>query len=76
MKLEKREVTLNEFDSLQDAFYFERALLSQYVCCLQQAQRKETRAQLLKLITEIGEDIFFLCDLLGGSAIENRSSDE
>ena len=74
MKLEKREVTLNEYDSLQDALYFEKALLSRYLCCLEQAVRKETRAEMLKAIEQIGRNIFFLCDLMSSSAIENMGS--
>lgn len=71
MKLEKREITLNEFDSLKDAFYIEKTLLAEYVHALPQAERKETRSELLALIKEVGEDIFFLRDLLEGSAIVN-----
>ena len=71
MKLEKREVTLNEYDSLQDALSFEKTLLLQYICCLEKAFKKETRAEMLTAMERTSENIFFLCDLLRGSAIHN-----
>ena len=39
MKLEKREISLNEYDSLQDAFFMQKALLYQYVLVWQKARR-------------------------------------
>lgn len=71
MKLEKREITLNEFDSLKDAFYAEKMLIAEYVHALAKAERKETQGELLRLIKEIGEDMLFVRDLMRGSAIEN-----
>ncbi len=71
MKLEKREITLNEFDSLKDAFYAEKMLMVEYVHALAKAERKETQGELLRLIKEIGEDMLFVRDLMSGSAIEN-----
>ena len=72
MKLEKREITLNEFDSLKDAFYMEKTLLAEYVHALSKAERKETRGELLSLMKEVGEDMLFIRDLMRGSAIENE----
>ena len=43
MKLEKREITLNEFDSLKETFYMEKMLVNEYLECLTKAARKETR---------------------------------
>ena len=71
MKLEKREITLNEFDSLKDAFYAEKILMMEYIHALSKAERKETQGQLLRHIKEIGEDMLFVRDLMRGSAIEN-----
>ncbi len=71
MKLEKREITLNEFDSLKDAFYAEKMLIVEYVHALEKAERKETQGELLRLMQEIGEDMLFVRDLMRGSAIEN-----
>ena len=71
MKLEKREITLNEFDSLKDAFYAEKMLIVEYVHALTKAERKETQGELLRLMQEIGEDMLFVRDLMRGSAIEN-----
>ena len=64
MKLEKREITLNEKDSLKDVFYTEKNLLlsdCQYLCM---AERNQTREELLALIKETGEDMLFTRDLL------------
>lgn len=71
MKLEKREITLNEYDSLQDVFYAEKLLLGEYVQALEYAERKETKNELIKLVCEICEDVLFACDLMRGSAIQN-----
>jgi hypothetical protein len=68
MKLEKREITLNEYDSLKDAYYREKILLNEYVCGLSAMERKETREEILLLIRETAEEIFLLQDLLQKSA--------
>lgn len=70
MKLEKREITLNEYDSIRDAFYMEKLLLNEYACLLNKAIRKETRGELLRLMKEVGEDMFFLCDLMKESVAD------
>ena len=72
MKLEKREITLNEFDSLKDAFYTEKTLMGEYIQALSKAARKETRNQLTELICEVTQDMLFIRDLMRGSAIENQ----
>ena len=64
MKLEKREITLNEYDSLQDTYYREKTLLEEYTATLLQAQRKEVKDTILHLICETAEEIFLLQDLL------------
>ena len=64
MKLEKREITLNESDSLKDALYMQKILLNEYVFYLPKATRKETRGELLRLIKEVAEDMFFAADLV------------
>ncbi|MBQ7368196.1 MAG: hypothetical protein IJW60_00615 [Clostridia bacterium] len=71
MKLEKREITLNEFDSLKDVFYAERLLLLEYTRALEKVERKETKNELIKLVCEVGGDLLFARDLMRGSAIEN-----
>ncbi len=71
MRLEKREITLNEYDSLKDMFFMEKTLLNEYNFFLAAAQRKETRSELLRLVKEVGEDMAFVKDLMSGSAIEN-----
>lgn len=72
MKLEKREISLNEVDSLRDACLIEKTLLHAYVDAMEKAQRKETRKQLVKLLEETGEDLYFVCDLLNSKLEENN----
>ena len=64
MRLEKREITLNEKDSLQDAYMMQKTLLLTYLLAMDKASRKETRKLLLSLLNETGEDLFFVKDLL------------
>ena len=63
MKLEKREITLNESDSLKEALYLEKLLLGEYVETLFKTERKDVRAELLRLMQETGEDMCLLLDL-------------
>ncbi len=72
MKLEKREVTLNEYDSLKDVFYLEKLLLGAYGQALEKSVRKEVKGELLRLSKETGEELCFVLDLMNGSAIENE----
>ena len=67
MKLEKREITLNEYDSLKDSFFMQKTLLNEYAHALPKANRKETRGELLRLMKECAEDMFFLIDLMQAS---------
>ena len=64
MKLEKREITLNEFDSLKDAYYIQKNLLEEYVDALPHTQRRQTRNRLMDLIKESAADLLYLCDLI------------
>ena len=64
MKLEKREITLNEKDSIRDILLLERSLMERYVDALVQVERKEERERLLTLVKETAEEIFGLNDLL------------
>ena len=63
MKLEKREITLNEQDSLQDICRMEESLLHDYVSLLSHIQRKQTRELLLTHIREVAEDLYTVTDL-------------
>ena len=56
MKLEKREITLNEKDSLQDARYMQKGLLSAYLQGLEQVERKEVRQYIQQRITELQKE--------------------
>ena len=72
MKLEKREITLNEYDSLEETYYFQKTLLKEYAELLCHVSRKETRGAVLRLMTETGEDLSLVADLMQGSLIENQ----
>ena len=67
MKLEKREITLNEADTLEEACFMEEALLHAYVDVLRCQTQKQTRTALLNHIREIAEDVYQLADLLSDS---------
>ena len=71
MKLEKREITLNEQDSLRDILFLEKTLLCEYAESLGKAYRKEVRETLLDLIKENAEDFFLISDLLQKLEEEN-----
>ena len=65
MKASKREITLNEVDSLWDMLTMEKAILAQYCAAISSAERKETRTELVGAFSSVAEEIFLLCDLLG-----------
>lgn len=56
MKLEKREITLNEKDSLQDACYIQKGLLTAYTQGLEGIERKEIRQYIQQRIAEIQKE--------------------
>ncbi len=56
MKLEKREITLNEKDSLKDIYYLETLLLSEYGD-KQDGFRKETENVFERLKKETEEEL-------------------
>ena len=64
MKLEKREITLNERDSIKDAYYMQKVLLNEYICSLEKVEKKQTRNELARLIMENIEALYLLRDLL------------
>lgn len=64
MKLEKREITLNEQDSLRDLLLLEKSLLSEYVAGVVTLRRKELRECVLDLIQETAREVFLARDLL------------
>ena len=57
MKLEKREITLNETDSLKDVYYLEKTLLREYSARLALAKCQETKHELSALIEQVTEDM-------------------
>ena len=64
MKLEKREVTLNEKDTLRDMRFFEENLALEYRRAAAFAEEKETKAVLLRHAEELREKIERLEELL------------
>ncbi len=56
MKLQKREITLNEKDSMQDLFYLERTIEEWYAKAEGKAFRKETENELKKMLAQAKED--------------------
>lgn len=64
MKLEKREITLNERDSLRDALQSERALLDRYVLAAVEVDGKERRSYLADFMLQSLQNIFSIVDLL------------
>ena len=56
MKLEKREITLNEADSLKDILYMERLILLSYGGKAFPCQRKEVANELVGLKKQAEED--------------------
>ena len=56
MKLEKREITLNEADSLKDIYYIEKALFTAYAEGEVFIVRKETENEMAKLIAQTKEE--------------------
>ncbi|MBE5746846.1 MAG: hypothetical protein E7352_01580 [Clostridiales bacterium] len=57
MKLEKREITLNETDSLKDVYYTEKTLLREYSARLTLTTCQETKHELSALIEEVTSDM-------------------
>ena len=60
MKLEKREITLNELDSLRDMLYMEKTVLEEYVRALQFPLSKQIQNQ---LVADLQSVAFSICEL-------------
>ncbi len=74
MKNSKREITLNEYDSLQDMLFMEKSLMREYCTAIFSATRKEARSYLNQCLSSVAEDVFFLEDLL--SARRGQKSED
>lgn len=72
MKIEKREITLNEYDSLHDIFQTEKNLLRTYIEYLDGVESKETQKAFIKAISAVAEDMLGVLSLMQGSSIENK----
>lgn len=68
MKLEKREITLNERDSLKDVYYMEETLSQAYGVGAKGKYRKEVNAALALLHAQTGEEKKLLLALLEKSS--------
>ena len=66
MKLEKREITLNEYDSIQDVLLLEKNIICAYVNALECVQRKEIRSCLCTHLQAVAKEIFLVKDQLLG----------
>ena len=64
MKLEKREITLNEYDSVSDMSYTCERLLDLYKEATLVAQKKEVRERLKIGMSETAELVYRLNDIL------------
>ncbi len=71
MKNEKREITLNEKDSLTDMLEMEKSLANAYLGGLWLVEKKQFREQILKNISYVAEDAFLLLDILSGKNFDN-----
>lgn len=73
MKLEKREITLNERDSLLDMYFWERSIENEYKQGAKLAERKETELVLSQAAGETAQDVERVLTLLRKSA-KNKGS--
>ena len=64
MKFEKREITLNERDSILDVLVIHERLAEVYLQGARVADRKELRELIKKRLHETIEEIYLLNDLL------------
>ena len=66
MKLEKREITLNEADSLRDMLYTEKTVLTEYTKALEQALSKQTQNGLIDSLKNVALQVCETRTLLEG----------
>lgn len=72
MKLEKREITLNEYDSLHDIFQTEKNLLRAYIELLEYIESKEIKQAFIKSVSLVAEDMLSVLSLMQGASIKNK----
>ena len=72
MKIEKREITLNEYDSLHDIFQTEKNLLRAYIELLEYIESKEIKQAFIKSVSLVAEDMLSVLSLMQGASIENK----
>ena len=60
MKLEKREITLNEADSIKDMYFYEQGLQLRYEEAIENAERKEVQGVLTRLLQEVKQEVGLL----------------
>ena len=66
MKNEKREITLNEKDSLRDMLETEKSLVNAYVGGAWLVEKKQFREQILTHVSCLCQDVFLISDILSG----------
>ena len=64
MKIEKREVTLDEKDTLKDVLFCERALAKEYVAVAPALEAAAHREECTVFLCEILQNVFDVADLL------------
>ena len=72
MKIEKREITLNEYDSLHDIFQTEKNLLRAYIELLEYIESKEIKQAFIKSVSLVAEDMLSVLSLMQGASIKNK----
>ncbi len=70
MKLKKREITLNEADSLKDMYFLEKLIEGEYAKADFGAERKEAKNEGARLQAEAAEERAFLHKLWKKSLAE------
>ena len=64
MKIEKREVTLDEKDTLKDLLFCERSLAKEYVAVAPALETASHREKCISFLKSTLENVFFAADLL------------
>ena len=64
MKFEKREITLNEYDSIQDLLFAHERLAFTYLESVKLIEHRELRELLKSKLASVLDEIFLLQDLL------------
>ncbi|MBQ8375318.1 MAG: hypothetical protein IJX98_07100 [Clostridia bacterium] len=64
MRLDKREIMLNEKDSCLDTLLFMRTLISEYSAAAMRVERKELRERISEHIRELLKECYYWRDMI------------